>query len=701
MIGTICRRLTHKKIATLTTVLLWGVLAGSISGALGAEASKPAKKTTQEEPGLPMTLLSPSDKSLDVFVSLQATASEKLAARELSDYLEKITGKPINIRLPRKKWDTDNPPGKYIVVGHSDLTDDINITALSHEQYIIDINANRIAIIGGRDRQRGVLYGVYDFLEQLGVRWYRPEPWGEYVPSLTKLEFVTGKTISKRPTYEFRSVISGGFTRIGEHTLTQREWGMRWALRNRLNGSDVGGEPAHGGQFRPVSSHSYFQRVPVETYFAEHPEYFNLYQGQRRKVRPDFKTRPGNPTGLQLCLSNPAVQEIFAQSIIAEARAAKDFQSTSFSATPNDAGPFCECDQCRAMDDPKNPRMMSNRVCKFTNIVARKVAKAVPGAMVSLNAYSSWADPPTVVEKMEPNVIIHTALINELSDYTKMLEAPAPNWNLKTLANFQKWHALGIKRVYTYDYWSGYGWKGPLPIARTIANRLKSYRKFGIRGTYDETSPSWGSQGFELYIAAKLLWNPDLDIEKELNIYYENYFGPAAKPMKAYHEALMKALEEHPFPVTSGGRGMHLVFTPKLVQDLGIQMKEAQEKVKDAPLYRRRLHGIWAGYEVARRISEILAIKMGPGSEEVEVTRGAHKWVYLKNPAADKAYADLIRWMHSIDKVGEDAVFDMYADTPYIPYLSEDVLENGAMGFASGDEAKILSKMGFSATKTN
>ncbi len=692
MIKTIRYQLMHKRIATITAVILGVVFTSSLSSVLAAEAAKP---------GSPMTLLGPSDKSLDIYVDSRATASEKLAAKELSDYLEKITGKPVNIRFPQKRYKTDNPQGNYIAVGHSELTEGINISALSGEQYIIDINANCVAILGGRDRQRGVLYGIYDFLEQLGVRWYRPEPWGEHVPSLTKLEFVTGKTVSKRPTYEFRSVISGGFTRIGEHTLAQREWGMRWALRNRLNGSDVGMEPAHGGQFRPVSSHSYFQRVPVEKYFDTHPEYFNLYQGERRKVKSGFKSRPGDPTGLQLCVSNPAVQEIFAQSIIAEARAAKDLLSTSFSATPNDAGPFCECDQCKAMDDPKNPRLMSNRVCKFTNIVARKVATAVPGAMVSLNAYSSWADPPTIVEKMEPNVIIHTALINELADYTKTLEAPAPNWNRQAVENFHKWHELGVKRVYTYDYWSGYGWKGPLPIARTIANRLKGYREFDIRGVYNETSPSWGPQGLELYIAAKLLWNPDLDIEKELNAYYENYFGPAAKPMKTYHEALMNALEQHPYPVMSGGRGMHLVFTPRLIQELGSAMKEAQEKVKNVPLYRRRLHGIWAGYEVARRISEILALKMGGGSEAVEVTRGAHKWAYLKNPAADKAYADLIQWMNSIDTMGEDAVFDMSADAPYVPYLGKDILENGAMGFVGGDEAKILSKMGFGSKKTN
>ena len=52
---------------------------------------------------------------------------------------------------------------------------------------------------------------------------------------------------------------------------------------------------------------------------------------------------------------------------------------------------------------------MSDRVCAFTNVVARKVAEAVPGARLSLCVYSSWTAPPSRVERLEPNIVIHTA----------------------------------------------------------------------------------------------------------------------------------------------------------------------------------------------------------------------------------------------------------------------------------------------------
>src|SRR6185295_12102018 len=110
--------------------------------------------------------------------------------------------------------------------------------------------------------------------------------------------------------------------------------------------------------------------------------------------------------------------------------------------------------------------------------------------------------------------------------------------------------------IYTYEYWSGYGWPGPLPLVHTMADRIRQYRPLNVRGIYNETHPSWGPQGLELYMFGKLIWNPDLDVRAELDLYYRNYYGPAEKPMKAYHEGLTKALAESTTPVYSGGRGM-------------------------------------------------------------------------------------------------------------------------------------------------
>ena len=53
-----------------------------------------------------------------------------------------------------------------------------------------------------------------------------------------------------------------------------------------------------------------------------------------------------------------------------------------------------------------------------------------------------------------------------------------------------------------------------------MADRIRNYRELNIRGIYNESHPHWGPQGLELYMCARLLWNPDLDLERELALYY-------------------------------------------------------------------------------------------------------------------------------------------------------------------------------------
>jgi hypothetical protein len=635
-----------------------------------------------------LVLMAPGQPIPTIYVAEKQSAPEKLAAQELKTALEKITGQDVNIdewpRGRRARGRDSEPKGVYVAIGHSELTASLDTSELSTEQFIVEVTPRRLAIVGAADRQRGVLYGVYEVLDRLGVRWYRPEPWGEHMPRTQSIELSIGLTVAKLPDYEYRSTLAGGFQRVRTPTIEQSEQSSLWVLRNRLNHS---GGPAHGGQMSPHFDHIYYQLITVEEYYDDHPEYFCLFKGQRRRTNPDpGSTKPSNPTGLQLCLSNPGLQNVFAEKIIAKAKGRSDLDGVTFSISPNDACPFCECDQCKAMDDPDDPGSMSNRLCAFSNIVARKVAQVVPAARLSLQAYSAWTKPPSIVDKMESNIVVHICLINEWADYTKRLNDPAPNWNLQLRDNITQWKQLGISAVYTYEYWSGYGWQGPLPVVRTMADRLRHYRGLNVRGIYNESHPHWGPQGLELYMCAKLLWNPDLNVQKELDLYYQNYYGPAAVPMKTYHETLMDALENHPHQVHSGGRGMHLLFTPQLIEHLGPLMAQAQEQVRRHPLYERRLNGVAAGYEFARRVCEILKLKKQTGQEE-EMRSWPGRGYYLKSAEAEKAYDELLHWARPYAR-GGDAVFDIVYP-PSFAYLKQDILEGDSHGFL-GRESDFL-----------
>jgi uncharacterized protein DUF4838 len=613
-----------------------------------------------------------------IVIGAEATASEKYAAEELASYLEKMTGRKIEV-----VGDASVPQGQVIAVGRSKLTDSMDTASLDVEQCIIDVRTNMLVIVGGRRsmqpgksaRDAGTLYGVYDFLEGLGVRWYRPEPWGEHVPRLAEISLRIGKRVSSPPAYLLRSGFFGGMSYFREETQAELEQARRWAARNRLNNTmspsnnytEVDVEYARiwaeqnrtdpvrpgayrkdlmlvskfGGSERYEWHHIYPTLIPESEYFKSHPEYFALVKGKRDPI--------------DLCLGNTELQRVFAEKLIAKAKATP-YQS-SLSAEPSDGrGGTCECPLCKALDQPMNTRpggQASNRVVVFNSVIARMVAKEAPWVKVQWLAYSTHTAAPTNVKRLEPNVIIMLAPINAWSDWRKKLFDSSSRQNALFVKTAKDWAALEPSSLMVYEYFEGYAWPGPLPVTRTVTDRMRNYRKLGINGIFNETVTSWGPMGLDQYMSTKLMWNPDLDVDAELDLYYKNYYGPAARPMKGYHERLMNALETHAYPVSSGGRGMHLVFTPALVKALGNYVSEAQALVKNQPLYERRLKGVRAGYEFSRRVSEILVLKKKHGV----LTDTAAGGSYYQSAEANDAYRDLIRWMRSVN--ADDAVFDM------------------------------------------
>ena len=90
---------------------------------------------------------------------------------------------------------------------------------------------------------------------------------------------------------------------------------------------------------------------------------------------------------------------------------------------------------------------------------------------------------------------------------------------------------------------------------------------------------------FNLYLRGQLMWNPDTDIQAELAEFYEKFYGPAAKPMQAYWEAIFQAWEntivtEHEYFVAPA------IYTPGVLKVMKAKMKEAEELV--APLRKKK-----------------------------------------------------------------------------------------------------------------
>jgi hypothetical protein len=677
------------------------------SGLLAAENLPQDILDAQQQNQAMCELVNPLSDPPVIVIGSGASESEKYAAEELSKFLGQITGRQIKITAEGSAPQA----AKIIAVGKSKLTDKYDISSLGVEQYIIDIQPDKIAIVGGRKppvkggdgktyvNERGTLYGVYEFLEDLGVRWYRPEPWGWYVPDRKTIELPVGKKVSRPPAFLARSSV-----RMTNHLADaarneqQQQYTQAWAARQRLN-VRTSEDPRYGGTVAFIPNWHTQSRVIVQPgrYLKSHPEYFALVNGKRGD--------PGTGRTPQLCLGNPQLQEVFAENVI---KLAKENPQWSLVAIDPEDGTqlgtrMCTCPLCIAMDDSKHPTLMSNRVFAFANIIAKRLAKAVPGAKVGLYAYSMHTQVPTLVEKLEPNVIVALANINSWSDWTRPMFDPNSAQNAQFVQLAAEWKAISPHKLWMREY-AAYGWLGPVPMYRLLQDRAQSYRKMGFEGIIWPGEPNWGPQMLLLYFKARLQWDPDLDLEKELNLFYANYYGPAAKPMKAYYETWMNAFEHSNIGsginggISSGGRGMHVLCSPALMKKLGEDMEAAAKLVKGNALYERRLKGAEAGYELCRRVGDILSLKMADGQPTPQPRNASVK--YLNSARAEQAWKSLETWLATANK--DDLNFDIQIkegkpSAVGLTYMKRDILINGR--YSLWNERALLESQGFAKAK--
>lgn len=136
-----------------------------------------------------------------ILIEEDAPPTEQFAASELATYLGRI----LNCEIPvRKNVGEGETP---IFIGFHPKNAFLEPETLDLEESIVHVTEGSIHIVGGRSKEltegeslhdRGTLYGVYDLLEELGVRWYRPEPWGEHVPVAHEVTLEKGPQASHR-----------------------------------------------------------------------------------------------------------------------------------------------------------------------------------------------------------------------------------------------------------------------------------------------------------------------------------------------------------------------------------------------------------------------------------------------------------------------------------------------------------------------
>lgn len=478
---------------------------------------------------------------LPIVLSPGASESTKKVAAELAEYLKRICGATFEIRTG------DGSAG--IVLGNRKefpvpaLREALAITNGfdGKEAYAIRTGPKRLLILGATDL--GASHGAYRFLEALGCRWFFPSSNWEVAPHAPDLKF--DRDITDRPTFLSRSIwyAWGLFNDAGHPRGKSAAHDYQdWKRRNRMAESFV----VHAG-------HALFAVIDQNrAEFDQHPEYYALTGGKRQ--------------GPQIELGNPAVREMVVAYALRYFRENPDADMVSVD--PADGGGYSESAESRALGSP------GDAIFGMANEVARALQKAYPDGhkMVGLYAYNWHSDPPPFA--LEPNVYVQLTMAFAGGKLTtpELLEAwPRKAKNLGFYDYFSTW-------LWDYDRWPG----GRAGSKKALIEIFRRWTRANARSGAVATSVSaesgnnWGPHGRGYYLASRMLWNPEVDVEATLDDFYQKAFGAGAPAMKRYYE-----MADNPPPISPG-----------VIGALFRRVDEAARATRARPDVQRRLDDI-------------------------------------------------------------------------------------------------------------
>ena len=475
-----------------------------------------------------------------IILADDSTQSDRLAARELADYVKRMTGEELSTVAPGAAAEGVT----RLVIGAGtaralgiDLPED-----LAREELLISAEPGLVVLAGSEEN--GALYAVYELLERNGVRWYGPGEQGERVPEREAI-FIPRGLQRDRPFSRMR------FLQPAAPLMGMAAEINDWKRHNRCF---VGGYSAAHRMIAPRMA-----EIMPESLFADHPEYFGMDVSGRRQ--------PPSRNNLNPCTSNPDVVRIIQQEAVR--LLGEHPEADYFGIEPIDGGGWCQCESCQALDAV--PENYTDRVCTLANQIAEAVEAAFPGQHKGARffAYQGYMYPPERV-RLRDNVQVELTRA-----YPEMYEA----WRGKC-ADFQRWD---------YNGWKTFKW-GPMPLAG-LAWKARLQEQYGFRGGWgDEEVASLLLMGQPFpYVVAKLMWDPGRDVNEILDDFFPGYYGAAAGPMRRCFDLLedlaatSKSSYEDFVDHQNGIRFKPINYPPSVWDQLLAWVDEAERLVADDP----------------------------------------------------------------------------------------------------------------------
>ena len=499
--------------------------------------------------------------SYQIVVSVDASSSEQIAARELQQYIQQVSGVELPITSDLKT------SGHRIYVGYNE-----KVASLSGAQEPEKDDEGFTYRTVGHDlliwvgSKRGTMYGVFTFLErELGIHWLTPKC--TVVPKgvewkLPRLDRTERPFIGYRYSNYF---VANGAPEWSAHTYENTKW------------SPVTNE--YGNIEAYYGAHTMEWLVPVKEFYASHPEYFCLRDGKRYDGYG------------QLCLSNPDVLEICKTRMKQRMREEPGYRIYSLS--QNDNFRFCECEKCAAIERQYGGH--SGLIVWFVNQVADAVKDEFPDKYIGTFAYQYSRQPPTGIKPRE-NVVIRLCSIE--CCFAHPLDAGCPQ-NEAFMRDLRGWADIA-PHLFIWDDIVDYAqYMAPWPNFQVLGPNIRIFGENKAIGVFEEAQyQSAGAEFDEMkaWTVNHLLWNPDQNVDSLVSIFIDGFYGKAAPHIMDYYrlcQSLVKPNVHYGIYITENHDIYSDNFTKKAFAILeealqaaeNEEIRERVDRVRMQPLY--------------------------------------------------------------------------------------------------------------------
>lgn len=539
------------------------------------------------------------NKNTQINISYPENPTLEFAVENLKKYLEQILGGSVELNHGDKGYSFE-------------LNVDPSRTDLKYDGFCVTNTSAKTTIVSRVPR--GVLYGVYDFLERyFDVRFYAPDC--EIVPQKENVDLPLESYISN-PAFPLRGAYNGA-TRLNKDYYSKARNHNQFEIVEEKYGGDCGWERVNNLAW--ATGHNTLCYVEKEIYAESHPELFAYNRGQITDICfTNGVTDDGKKDDSKI--SCVTIISDYIKRRITEDKNLRYFmigQTDSWGGFENE----CNCERCKKA---RTKYKSSGVLVRFLNIIADEVKAYVdrkfPNREVYVMgfSYSQTNDAPVIYTEKAPMPIDDSVVCRD-NVIMWLCQSGGMNWSVNkqysfsdekrnpiSASNYKAWLTV-CKKVMLWEYsanYSEYFWY--FPTLKMTQDSIRELAKvdceyyFALFGYADVNE--WQSL-LKGYVASKQLWDPKFDYKDLVNEFLAGYYGVGAPYVQKmidlfenHFQMLSETYEEFKIAGTkSDDVLMNGNYYPKELLDeaehlLDKGIKAVEESQKDVELYTARLN---------------------------------------------------------------------------------------------------------------